>query len=101
MHKFLGPAVGVCVLVIVLLAGLYRHAAGNPWWLAKRFVGLAVFTAIIVGFTLWEFRRYYWRFKFWVVMMFLLGVHLTAFMMLLLTVNDLRAIWFGIIITVE
>jgi len=84
----LGLAI-IALIVLIFLIRIYTRVD-----VPLRWVELAVFTAVIFGYAVWVYRRYWRHAKFWMVLVGLLAFHLFAFTMVLRMYPDWRPVWF-------
>jgi hypothetical protein len=86
-------------LALLIIAGIlaafvvveYSHAAWVP---APRWLGLIVFTPLVFGAVVRDFRRSWGRTTFWLCVTGLLVAHGAAYTAVLKTVEEWRNVWF-------
>jgi len=63
----------------------------------NKWVGLAVHTAIVFGYTIRQCRAFWSRRSYWITMFVLLCVHLLFFITVLRAISEWRLVWWAII----
>jgi hypothetical protein len=83
---------GVAVAAAVIAYGDYSEAHWTP---DGRWIGLALYTCLVFGTALHLLRRQWGQGRFWLMTTGALMLHLAAYSVLLLSVDEWRLIWFA------
>jgi len=63
-----------------------------------RWGGLVLYTAFMFGFFVNDSRRFFREKRFWLLTTFLLGLHVAAFVAILLRIGEWKLLWFNAMI---
>jgi hypothetical protein len=63
-----------------------------------RWGGLVLFTTFIFGFFVNDSRRFFREKRFWLLTVFLLGLHVATFFAILLRIDEWKLLWFSAMI---
>lgn len=75
-------------LVVFLIENTWGHEALIRWG------GLTGFTSMLFGYFITSSRRFLRQWPFWVLTLALLGVHVAAFVAVLVRINEWKLMWF-------
>lgn len=89
---------GIAAAAIVGFVAEYRR---DHWLPPARWVGLALFTVFGFGTIASSFRQQWKDLRLWFYLSVLLAVHLAAYIVLLVSVEEWRPIWFLLISLAE
>jgi peptidoglycan/LPS O-acetylase OafA/YrhL len=84
-------ACGIAVAALVIAYGEYSE---THWVPPARWVGLAVYTLLIFGTLIRDFRPSWGRAGFWATLAGLFAAHLVAYAIVLRSTPEWRLIWF-------
>jgi hypothetical protein len=79
---------------IFVVSGIVGIVAGD----FIRWGGLVLFTTFIFGFFINDSRRFFHERRFWLLTASLLGMHVAAFLAILLRIDEWRLPWFSVMI---
>ena len=97
----LGCALILAGIVGAALMGLYAEHENSPWVPSWRWAGWAFFTAVL-AYAVWQDCRHIWQAKrVWLTLAGLFVCHTVGYLLLFAYVNELRAVWFGLLMIVE
>jgi peptidoglycan/LPS O-acetylase OafA/YrhL len=78
----------------VVVAFLVVEYSDAPWAPSARWVALLIYTPIVFGAVVPEFRRSWERMTFWLAVVGLVAVHIAAYVILLTSMDGWRNVWF-------
>jgi len=91
----------VGITVGLSIAWYAWRSDGSGTELIGKWVGLAGETMILFGYAIRAHRRFVRRLSFWLVILALLGVHLSVFIVILSKVEHWKVLWFLLAYPVE
>jgi len=96
-----GCALIIAGILAAALMGSYTEHEKNSWVPSWHWVEWAFFTAVL-AYAVWQDCRHTWRAKrVWLTLAALFVCHTIGYLVLFRFVNELRAVWFGLLMIAE
>lgn len=92
-------AVGLAFVFVIYWMAVHVRGSGKE--VIGKWVGLAVNTAIVFGYTIRENKSSFKRRSFWGILFLLLVLHLLVFSLLLRALDEWRVIWWAFVAPIE
>jgi hypothetical protein len=96
-RRFRGPVVDYALYVAIAFAVVGAAFVVLSKWGDEAYIrwgGLAGFTAVLFGYFIQKSRQYFRDRRFWILTAAFLAVHLAAFAVVLIHVDEWKLIWF-------